>query len=129
MHRLLALVFVAGCVPVTYAFTPSSNRPLSPRPENCAIDVVTSTPEKNYEELGTLEHYNGDVPKDTGKFKSAVHKQVCQAGGDAVIAISNENGRYAKGSVIKWVGEMAEPVKKVETPVQQAPDTETMPKK
>ena len=124
MRRYLLLVVLAACTPTTYAFTPASNRPLSPKPENCAVDAVAGTPQKDYEELGVLEHYNGDVPKDIDVFKKAVHKQVCQAGGDGVIAIANENGRFAKGSVIRYTGPMAEPLKKVDTVPVQQPDTE-----
>jgi hypothetical protein len=101
MHRLLLLVFVAACVQTTYSWTPASGLPISPKPENCTFDVLTTPPTDNYDEIGTLDLYNGEAPKTPDAFRAAVSKQVCRVGGDAVIAISDDKGRYTKGSVIK----------------------------
>ena len=133
MQRLLLLaLFVctlgafAGCAPATYAWTPATNKPVSPKPDNCAVDVVTSQPTKAYEEVGTLKHYNGTPPKNADGFKKAVSKQVCQAGADAVIAQANDKGELVNGTVIKYVPDFAAPVKPVtDTPPPQASDTET----
>lgn len=127
MHRFIVLALLAaGCAPVTYAWTPASSKPVSPKPDNCKVEVVTSQPEASYEELGALSHYNGTAPKDAEKFRAAVAKQVCGAGGDAVIAIADAKGEYTKGTVIKYTGTMATPVKPIsDIPPPQASDTET----
>jgi hypothetical protein len=130
MQRLLLLASLvgclAGCMSATYAWTPASNKPVSPKPDNCAVEVVTSQPQKAYEEIGTLKHYNGTPPKNTDGFKKAVAKQVCQAGADAVIAQANDKGELVNGTVIKYVPDFAAPVKPVtDTPPPQASDTET----
>jgi hypothetical protein len=122
--RYTLWVLLAGCAPTTYAFTPSSNRTFDAKPGNCTVEALTTPPTRSYEELGTLDHYSGDVPKNLDAFRTAVAKQVCQLGGDAAIGIANGSGSFAKGSVIRYVGDMAEPVKKVDTPMQQAKDTE-----
>lgn len=125
MHRLIVLALLVGCAPATYAWTPASNRPVSPKPDNCKVDVVTSLPTSSYEEVGYLAHYNGTPPKSADAFKKSVATQVCQAGADAVIAIANDKGEYTKGTVIKYAPDMAAPVKPVsDAPPPQATDSE-----
>lgn len=103
MSRLLALLLVAGCSPATFAFSPTATV-VSPKSDNCPVEVVTSTPSRTYQEVGTLEFYNGTEPKTVDEFKNAVAKQVCSAGGDAVIAIQDDKGRFTKGTVISYMG-------------------------
>ena len=125
MHRLVLLVLLAGCVPLSYAFTPASNRPINPKPEGCKFDVHTSQPANSYEEIGELKHYNGPAPKNIDKFRSAVADQVCQGGGDAVIGTANAKGEYTLGMVIRYTGTPAEPIKPVkDMPSVQQSDTE-----
>jgi len=125
MHRLIVLALLASCAPSTYAWTPSSGRPVSPKPDNCKVDVMGSQPTRGYEEVGTLTHYNGPVPKTTDDLRKAVSKQVCQAGADAVIGVANDKGEFTKATVIKYAGDMAVPLKPaVDTPPPQASDTE-----
>ena len=128
MRRLVAVVLLSGCVPLSYAFTPSTNAPIQAKAKGCEFKVVLSQPAEGYEEIGTLEHYNGTPPKDTETFKKAVAEQVCQVGGDGVIATSNAKGELTKGSIIKFVNH-AEPVKPLtDMPSVQQSDTE-VPKK
>lgn len=102
MHRLIALVLLVGCQPATYAWTPASARGVTPKPDNCAFEVLTAAPDDGFEEIGTLEHYNGEPPKDAEGFRKAVGQQVCGAGGDAVVAKTNDKGRYVGGTVIEY---------------------------
>lgn len=102
MHRLIALVLLVGCQPATYAWTPASARGVTPKPEGCAFEVLTSPPADGYEEIGLLEHYNGEPPKNADGFHKSVAKQVCRAGGDAVVAKLNDKGQYIGGSVIEY---------------------------
>lgn len=123
-YALAAMVFV-GCAPTTFTLTPASARGYLSKPTNCAIEVVTSPPTRNYEEVATLDYYNGKEPKTIDAFKDAVHEKACQAGGDAVIAIANDKGQYTKGSVIHYLGDMATPVKPIsDMPTPQANDSE-----
>ena len=127
MRRLFALVVFgvfAGCVPLSYTFTPSSSKPISKKPDNCKFEVFTTEPTQGYEEIGVLELYNGDAPKSPDKFRSAVAEQVCGVGGDGVIAIRNDKGVITKGQVIHFA-HFTEPVKPIsETPATQSGDTE-----
>src|SRR5262245_33861236 len=125
MHRFLRFVLLAGCAPTTYAYTPATGKPETTKPENCAIEVFLSPPSKNYEQLGTLDYYNGGEPKNAEEFKKAVAKQACQAGGDAVIAIVDDKGRYTKGTVIHYVPEPATIVQPMEKPTEKPAEKTT----
>ena len=105
MHRLLAAVFLMGCVPTSYTYTPSFAHGPGPRPEGCAVEIVMSPPAKAYEEVGTLTFYNGTEPTTADEFKRVVSKQVCQVGGDAVFAIANAKGQLTTGTVIRYQSE------------------------
>jgi hypothetical protein len=125
MHRLFVLALLAGCSPLTYTWTPASAKPVSPKPDNCKVEVFTSQPTQSYEEIGYVSHYNGTPPKQAEKLRAAVVDQACAAGGDAVIAIADDKGEYTKGTVIKFTGTPAEPVKPVpDLPPPQSSDTE-----
>ena len=102
MHRLWVVVLLAGCVPTSFAYTPSSSRTFAGKPDDCTFEVTTSEPTNAYEEIGTLKHYNGDVPKTLEAFKKAVTKQVCHLGGDAVITHGDGNGGYPTGTIIHY---------------------------
>jgi hypothetical protein len=117
MTRMIALVWLAGCASTTFAFSPTVTV-VSPKAESCTVDVMTSPPTRTYQEVGTLDFYNGPVPKTLDAFKQAVTKQVCSAGGDAVIAISDDKGQFTKGTVIAYMGPDA-PVRAGQTPTQQ----------
>jgi hypothetical protein len=102
---------LAGCVPTTFVFS-SSQRGVTPKPESCPVEVMTSPPSRGALEVGTLEFYNGTEPKTLAEFKEAVAKQVCGVGGDAVVAIADDKGQYTKGTVFAYTdsGESAPPV-------------------
>lgn len=123
MHRLAAFVLMAGCTPTTFAFSPSV-KGVTPKPENCKVEVLTSPPSRDYQEVGTLEFYNGTEPKTLAAFKQAVGKQVCEEGGDAVVAVADDKGQFTKGTVIAYTDSGAPaPVRRGAPPEQQS-DTE-----
>jgi hypothetical protein len=101
MQRVLLIALLAGCVPTSYAYTPASGRSFPKRAEGCTFDMLTTPPQKDFEEVGTLVHYNGDLPKNLDKLKSIIANQVCSVGGDAAIAVSDDKG-YSKVTVIAW---------------------------
>lgn len=127
MRRLLPLVLLAACTPTEFAFSPMVKGVVA-KPSNCPVDVVTSPPSRGYQELGTLELYNGSAPKTLDEFKKAVHKQVCEVGGDAAIAIGDGNGTFTKGSVLAYTDTGAAPVKPG-APPEQTNDNELPTKK
>src|SRR5580765_3524512 len=102
MQRLLVVALLAGCSPTSYTFSPTFARGPSPKPEGCAFDVVTSQPERGYEEIGTLTFYNGTEPTTVDALKRVIAKQVCTVGGDAVIAAPNEKGQLLIATVVHY---------------------------
>jgi hypothetical protein len=102
MRWLFGLLVIASCVPTSFTYTPATNRGEVAKPENCVVEVVTTPPAKDFEEVGQLDFYNGTEPKTVDDFKSSVAKQVCQVGGDVVIAIANDKGQYTRGTVVRY---------------------------
>ena len=102
MRRALLLVLLAGCVPTEYTYTPASRRVFNERPKGCDFEVLSSPPDKGFDEVGDLQHYNGDVPKNPDDFKKAVREQVCGVGGDAVYVTRGDNGAITKGVIIHY---------------------------
>jgi hypothetical protein len=109
MHRVLLLIALASCSPTTYTYSPTTRRPFPARPDDCSFDVATSPPSKSFEEVGTLQYYNGKEPRTVEELRKAVAQQVCGVGGDAVIAIANDKGLYTKGTIIHYVPEPGPP--------------------
>jgi hypothetical protein len=108
---------LAGCNSATFVFSPTL-KAITAKPDNCPVDVMTSTPSRGFQEVGTLDFYNGTEPKTLDAFKKSVHKQVCEVGGDAAIAIADEKGLFTKGTVIAYTDSGA-PVHGETKPVQQ----------
>ena len=121
--RYILCILLSGCA-AKYAFTPSANEALAAKPHDCTVEATTGQPTKDYQEVGTLETYSSNAPKDLEGFRRAVSGQVCEVGGDAAIGITDHTGRFTSGKVIRYVGVMAEPLKHVDTPTQQAMDEE-----
>jgi hypothetical protein len=100
--RWTILVLLVGCVPTSYTYTPASKRMFNERPKGCEFEVFPSPPERAYDEVGDLQHYNGDVPKNVDDFKKAVASQVCGVGGDAVYVTRSDKGEITKATIIHW---------------------------
>jgi len=101
MHRLLvAFALLTGCVSTTYSFTPSTKGEVA-RPDGCEFQIVDAPPADDFQEIGSLDHYNGDVPKTIEALRSAIKTRVCEVGGDMVIADPDMKGEYKKVTVIK----------------------------
>jgi hypothetical protein len=110
MKRVLLLIMLASCTPTSYTYSPTILRPVSSRSDDCSFEVATSTPSRSFEEVGTLQHYNGTEPSTVEELRKAVAKQVCGVGGDAVIAIADNKGHYTKGTIIHYVPEPGPPI-------------------
>jgi fermentation-respiration switch protein FrsA (DUF1100 family) len=104
VQRLRVVVFLAlgACVPTSYAYTPTATRGFPSRAAGCSFEVSTTEPTQAYEEVGTLKHYNGSVPKSLEDFKNAVSKQVCELGGDFVVVRGDGNGGYPDGTILHF---------------------------
>ena len=106
-RALLAILTSAavGCLPVAsryhYETVPSTNAQAAPRPSSCAFDLLQLRPSRPFDELAIIEndmHYADNAEL----FKTLVADQVCQAGGDAIVAEPNSAGYYPGGVIIRY---------------------------
>jgi hypothetical protein len=102
MHRVVLLALLSsGCVATQYSFTPSTKGEVA-KPHGCQFEIFDAPPDKSFEEVGILKHYNGDVPKTTDALRSSIKDRVCEVGGDAVVADPDASGQYMQVTVIKY---------------------------
>lgn len=102
MHRLVLLaLFCGGCVATQYSFTPSTKGEVA-RAKGCQFEIFDAPPDKSFEEVGILKHYNGDVPSTQDGLRAAIKDRVCEVGGDAVVADKDVTGKYMQATVIKY---------------------------
>ena len=104
--RLCRVIFaftVLGCATHTFIakFTPTGAPPPT-HPPNCEFQILTAPP-PSFVEIGTVdvEANAYTMPtSDLAEFKQVIRPRVCEAGGDAAIAIVNGSGAYLKATVI-----------------------------
>ncbi len=76
----------------------------SPKPPGCNFRVGSTMPGEGYKEVGTLtlkNGINGNVPRDSDTFSRDIGSQVCQVGGDLVVAELNGRGDIVRGVVFR----------------------------
>jgi|SRR5467141_3707706 len=114
IHRRLPLAWAAsllavGCAAETQ-YTPTSVRS-QPKPENCSFDILTTRPQRIFDELGIIDFTGGLVdgtgrraglPDNAAELKDKTAQTVCGAGGDAVLAEVNGRGQYIRATVIRY---------------------------
>jgi len=99
-RHLLCLAFAAaGCS--TYRYEQSTSITAPPKPANCSFDILTSRPDRPYDELGVLDPQRAALG-DLASFREAIGADVCRAGGDAVVAEFSSQGYYMSGTVIRY---------------------------
>lgn len=100
--HLLAIaagVLLVGC---TSASLTKAGAARSPKPKTCEFEILTALPE-NHVEVGTVDVKPGEYGpwyRDLGEFKEFIRPQVCEAGGEAAVALANGNGIYVKATVL-----------------------------
>lgn len=98
----LAVVAVIGCGGATTAFK-RTGPTLAAQPEGCEFSVVRASPTGPSRELGTIDiKYlkQTDWIYDESAFRRKVRANVCQSGGDTVVAHINDNGLYMSATVL-----------------------------
>jgi hypothetical protein len=97
-------VLAIGCASMSpnYGLTKSVNN-LTPKAANCEFTVVTVPSDRPQEQVGILDAEMVPYAATTAaEFQDAVRKQVCEVGGDAVLAEINGRGRYVRGTIVRW---------------------------
>jgi hypothetical protein len=99
---IVALVLSAcGLQAASYRATQTGSSALTPKPANCDFAILTTTGSRPYEEIAILDSKNY-MAHDVAEFKEAIKKDVCELGGDAVLAQVNGYGYYPRGTVLRW---------------------------
>jgi hypothetical protein len=101
MRAIVFVVVCAACVPTSYTFSPTTKGAAPARESGCEFKVLAATPDEEFQEIGTLKHYNGDIPKQEAEFRKAIGGRVCELGGHAVVAVPTNAG-YELATVIKY---------------------------
>jgi hypothetical protein len=101
MRLIVILALFSACVPTSYTYSPTS-KGVAPRAQGCKFAILATSPDEPFEEIGTMKHYNGDVPTKESDFNKAIAANVCEVGGDAVIAPRTTKGTYETATVIKY---------------------------
>jgi hypothetical protein len=95
-----AVVAVIGCGGATTAFT-RTGPTLAAEPKGCDFSVVGASPAAATK-VGTIDikyQKQMDWIYDESAFKRKVRADVCQSGGDTVVAHINDNGLYMSATV------------------------------
>ncbi len=101
----------AGCVSRSYLVTRTGTGPVVSKAPDCDFAVLTTQGDRAYEEVAILER-DGEPAVTAVEFQKIVRRQVCELGGDAVLAEVDNQGAYLRGTVL--VSKDAAP----ETPLQ-----------
>lgn len=101
MRLIVILALCSACVPTSYTYSPTS-KGITPREPGCEFTILAAAPDEPFEEVGTMKHYDGDVPTKEADFKKAIAANVCEVGGHAVIAPRTSTGTYDAATVIKY---------------------------
>jgi hypothetical protein len=75
------------------------------RPLDCSFAIISGKSPERYEVVGVIDvesFVTRKLPNDEASFRAAISREVCRAGGDAVIAGINGDGRYILATVVKW---------------------------
>ena len=96
-------VVITGCglQAASYKATKTGSSALMPKPANCDFAILTTPAARPYEEIAVLDSKNY-MAHDVAEFKEAIKKDVCEMGGDAVLAQVNGYGYYPRGTVLRW---------------------------
>jgi len=114
---IAVLVFgVAGCgVQVALTKRPGfvTQRVKAAKAKPCeGVVVLNERAPHDWKVVGVIDlaAFSGRaLPRDDEAFLELVRPAVCEAGGNAVIAGVNGDGRYVMGTVIAWTGSDAAP--------------------
>jgi hypothetical protein len=103
---IVAFALLAACGGgggLTYKLTPTENLypPPQAKPANCEFLIGTGPNDgAKYDKVGTLAPADF-AAQSQDELKSSIQAQVCQLGGDYVIATQDEAGKYRSATVLR----------------------------
>jgi hypothetical protein len=100
---ILGVMLLSSCsyyaVQPRYVLT-KTGTPGAAKPKGCDFAIVTTKVERAYDEVAILD--STVTAENAAAFKEAVGPDVCDLGGDAVLAEVNGKGGYVRGTVLRW---------------------------
>jgi hypothetical protein len=100
---LLALAALSAACGSTTATRTGANYPA--REAACDFELLTTSPAAGFEEIGTVDVSRGayatNVYTDLSSFGDHIRPNVCEMGGDALVATQTGFGAYTKATVFK----------------------------
>ncbi|MGK0247880.1 MAG: hypothetical protein ACI910_000608 [Oleispira sp.] len=102
---LVSIVTLSGCTTFT-DFTETGDLLADPRLKDCDFKIYTTSPKKEFYELGVIDlkpvFCVVNCPDKASNVKKIVQEEVCAAGGNAILLWeANGMGSYTKTTVIK----------------------------
>ncbi|MGA9521685.1 MAG: hypothetical protein WBV82_09485 [Myxococcaceae bacterium] len=95
----LLMTFAVGCAPRYRLNAHQAESPVLP--EACELEVLQAAPDRGYSIVGEVEPEDpAKLATDLAAFVDAIRTAACKHGGNAVIAVTDETGRYSRGTVI-----------------------------
>jgi hypothetical protein len=96
---MLLGIGVTGCGSRSYVVTRTGTAQAMAKAPDCDFAILTASVDGDYEQVTVLERE--DQPAVTAaEFQKIVGKQVCELGGDAVLAEIDNQGAYLRGTVL-----------------------------
>jgi hypothetical protein len=103
---MLLGIGTTGCGSSNYVVTRTSAAPVVSKAPDCDFAILTHA-EPDYEEVAMFERENQPA-MTAAEFQKMVRKQVCEVGGDAVVAEIDNQGAYLRGTVLRRKDEAGE---------------------
>lgn len=119
---VLLLVALLACGSTKMSATGEAKA--TPREPNCEFDILTADPAADYTEIAVIDvqpgGYGHNRFTEISDFKEEIRPHVCEAGGDAAIALANGHGVYIKATVLRRIQTVPSLQAPPPPPVQQA---------
>jgi hypothetical protein len=106
---LVALVALCSACGATTATLTGAR--YAPREASCEFELLTTALAPGYDEIGTIDVSRGayatNVYTDLSAFGDHIRPDVCQMGGDAIVASQSGFGAYTRATVLKKTAQAA----------------------
>lgn len=105
----VSILSITACGTLSSRFTETGDKRFSPLSEDCPVNIYTTRPEKKFFELGVIDISLQCAPfscereriSSAGSTRDFISKDVCKAGGNAILLWESTFDLYMKATVIR----------------------------
>ncbi|MGK0247891.1 MAG: hypothetical protein ACI910_000619 [Oleispira sp.] len=105
----VSIFSVTACGTLSSQFTETGDKRFEPLSETCPVNIYTTRPEKKFYELGVIDINFECAPfgcerekiSSAGSTRDFIAKDVCKAGGNAILLWESTYNLYMKATVIR----------------------------